>query len=322
MKNASRRMLFALLALLWAPPAFAQNYPSKPVTIVVPFAPGGSVDAVGKIISDGLHEELGQPFVLDYRSGANSRIGTTHVANAAPDGYTLLMVSGSFFLNPSTYKNLPYDPIEGFESVGMVAQNANVLTVGSETGVNTLQELIDLAKSRPGDLNFGSSGLGGSNHIAGELFKMKAGVDMVHVPYRGSGALFPDLIGGVVDLAIVSVPSGMPFIKSGQLKALAVTAEKRAGNLPDVPTMKELGVDLVTSVPYGLVAPAGTPAEVVETLNKAVQAAVATQKVRERFALIDLEPMPGTSAEMDAFTKSEIALNQEVVKQAGIEPQE
>ena len=254
-----RTITYAMLGLSFVTGAGAETYPRGPVTIIVPFAPGGSVDIVARPVALALQEKLRQPFVVDYRQGGNSQIATAYVGRSKPDGHTLLVFSGSFLVNPSTQKNLPYDTLKDLKPVGMLGENANVLVVNPKLGVNGLQELIKLAKSRPGKLTYGSSGAGGPLHLAAELFKDAAKVDMLHVPYRGTAAMFPDMMSGVVDLAVVSIPSGISFIKSGLIKALAVTGADRAPNLPDVPTMTELGLPLRTVVPYGLVAPAGTP---------------------------------------------------------------
>jgi tripartite-type tricarboxylate transporter receptor subunit TctC len=243
------------------------------------------------------------------------------VAKSKPDGYTLLLFSGSLMVNPSTQKKLPYDTLKDFKPVGMLGENDNVLIVSAKLGVKSLQELIKLAKSRPGKLTFGSSGAGGPLHLAGELFKDAAKVDMLHVPYRGTGAMFPDLISGVVDLAVVSIPSGMSYIKSGLVKALAITGAERAPNLPDVPTMTELGIPLRTVVPYGLVAPAGTPKEVIERLNKALAEILSSEAIKKRFAAGEIRPIYAKPEQTAEFVRSEIARYAEIVKKAGLKPQ-
>jgi tripartite-type tricarboxylate transporter receptor subunit TctC len=310
-----------MLALSFAAGAGAQTYPKGPVTIIVPFAPGGSVDIVARPIAQALQQKLGQPFVVDYRTGANSRIGTEYVAKSKPDGYTLLLFSGSLMVNPSTQKKLPYDTLKDFKPVGMLGENDNVLIVSAKLGVKNLQELIKLAKARPGKLTFGSSGAGGPLHLAGELFKDAAKVDMLHVPYRGTGAMFPDLISGVVDLAVVSIPSGMSYIKSGLVKALAITGAERAPNLPDVPTMTELGIPLRTVVPYGLVAPAGTPKEAIERLNQALAEILSSEAIKKRFAAGEIRPIYAKPEQTAEFVRSEIARYAEIVKKAGLKPQ-
>jgi tripartite-type tricarboxylate transporter receptor subunit TctC len=309
------------LALSVAAGASADTYPKGPVTIIVPFAPGGSVDIVARPIALALQEKLGQPFVVDYRQGANSRIGTDYVAKARPDGYTLLLFSGSLMVNPSTQKDLPYDTLKDFKPVGMLGENANVLIVSPKLGVNTLQEFIKLAKSRPGKLSYGSAGAGGPLHLAAELFKEAANVDMLHVPYRGTGAMFPNMISGVVDAAVVSIPSGLPFITGGLIKALAVTGAERAPSLPDVPTMTELGIPLQTAVPYGLVAPAGTPPDVIQRLSQALAEILRSDAIKERFAAGEIRPIFATPDETAEFVRTEIGRYAGIVKKAGVELQ-
>jgi tripartite-type tricarboxylate transporter receptor subunit TctC len=288
----------------------------------VPFAPGGSVDIVARPVAQALQEKLRQPVLVDYRQGGNSRIATAYVGKSKPDGYTLLLFSGSFLVNPSTQKDLPYDTLKDFKPVGMLGENANVLVVSPKLGVNSLQELIELAKSRPGKLTYGSSGAGGPLHLAAELFKDAAKVDMLHVPYRGTSVMFPDLMSGVVDLAVVSVPSGLSFIKSGLIKALAVTSAERAPNLPDVPTMTELGIPLRTVVPYGLVAPAGTPQEVIERLSRALAEVLNSEAIKERFAAGEIRPIYATPEQTAEFVRTEIDRYADIVKKAGVESQQ
>jgi tripartite-type tricarboxylate transporter receptor subunit TctC len=316
-----RTIAYSMLALSFAAGAGAQTYPAGPVTIIVPFAPGGSVDIVARPIALALQEKLGRPFVVDYRTGANSRIGTEYVAKSKPNGYTLLLFSGSLMVNPSTQKDLPYDTLKDFKPVGMLGENANVLVVSPKLGANSLQELITLAKSRPGKLTYGSSGAGGPLHLAAELFKDAADVDMLHVPYRGTGAMFPDLVSGAIDAAVVSIPSGLPLVQSGLIKALAVTSADRAPSLPDVPTMTELGIPLRTTVPYGLVAPAGTPQDVIERLSKALAEILKSEAIKKRFAAGEIHPIYATPEETADFVRTEIKRYADIVKRAGVEPQ-
>jgi tripartite-type tricarboxylate transporter receptor subunit TctC len=317
-----RTITYIIIALSFATGVAAETYPRGPVTIIVPFAPGGSVDIVARPVAQALQEKLRQPVLVDYRQGGNSRIATAYVGKSKPDGYTLLLFSGSFLVNPSTQKDLPYDTLKDFKPVGMLGENANVLVVSPKLGVNSLQELIELAKSRPGKLTYGSSGAGGPLHLAAELFKDAAKVDMLHVPYRGTSVMFPDLMSGVVDLAVVSVPSGLSFIKSGLIKALAVTSAERAPNLPDVPTMTELGIPLRTVVPYGLVAPAGTPQEVIERLSRALAEVLNSEAIKERFAAGEIRPIYATPEQTAEFVRTEIDRYADIVKKAGVESQQ
>jgi tripartite-type tricarboxylate transporter receptor subunit TctC len=317
-----RTIAYTMLALSFTAEASAEAYPKGPVTIIVPFAPGGSVDIVARNVAQALQEKLGQPFVVDYRQGGNSRIGTAYVAKAKPDGYTLLLFSGSFMVNPSTQKDLPYDTLKDFVPIAMLGENANVLVVNPQLGVSNLKELIELAKSRPRGLSYGSAGVGGPLWLAAEMFKNAAKVNMVHVPYRGTGAMFPDLMSGAVDLAVVSIPSGLPFIQSGKIKALAVTGADRAPSLPDVPTMTETGIALQTSVPYGLVAPAGTPQDVVKRLSRALAEIMDSAAIKERFAAGEIRPIYMTPDATAEFVRTEIDRYADIVKKAGAEPQQ
>ena len=301
--------------------ANADTYPQNSVTIVVPFAAGGSVDIVGRLIAEGLQKKLGQPFIISNRSGANSRIGTQYVAKAKPDGYTLLLYSGSFLTNPSTQKNLPYDTLKDFSPVAMLGENANVLLVSTKLGVNGLQDFIKLAKEHPGKLTYGSSGVGGSLHLAGELLQDVTKIELHHVPYKGTGEMFPDLISGVIDSAVVSTASGIPFVKAGQIKALAITSAARVPSLPDVPTFTELGIALRTSVPYGIVAPAGTPPEVIARLSQAISEILDSKDLKERFSHEEIQPIFRTPTETTEYIHAEITHYADIVKKAGIESQ-
>ncbi len=316
-----RTITYIMLVLSFATVANAEGYPKGPVTIIVPFSAGGSVDIVARSIAQALQEKFHQPFVVEARPGASSTVGTAYVARSKPDGYTLLLFSGSLLVNPSTYKGLSYDTLKDFEPVGMLGENANVLVANPKLAANNLAELIKLAKAHPGKLTYGSAGFGGPLHLAAELFKNAANVDIVHVPYKGTSAMFPDLVSGVIDLAVVSIPSGMPFVKSGLVKALAVTGAERAPTLPDVPTMTEAGIPLQTSVPYGLIAPAGTPKEVIESLSKALAEVLKSEAVKKRFAAGDIHPIYATPNETAKFIRTEIERYADIVKKAGLGPQ-
>ena len=316
-----RTITYIMLVLSFAAVASAEGYPKGPVTIIVPFSAGGSVDIVARSVAQALQEKLGQPFVVESRPGASSTVGTAYVARSKPDGYTLLLFSGSLLVNPSTYKGLSYDTLRDFEPVGMLGENANVLVANPKVAANNLDELIKLAKAHPGKLTYGSAGFGGPLHLAAELFKNAANVDIVHVPYKGTSAMFPDLVSGVIDLAVVSIPSGMPFIKSGLVKALAVTGAERAPTLPNVPTMTEAGIPLQTSVPYGLIAPAGTPKEVIESLSKALAEVLKSEAVQKRFAAGDIHPIYATPDETAKFIRTEIDRYADIVRKAGLTPQ-
>ena len=246
----------------------AQIYPSRPITLVVPFAVGGSNDIVGRAIGKKLSEAWGQPVVVDNRGGAGGVIGTSAVAAAAPDGYTLLLVSPTFTINPAVKKILPFDPIRDFTPVAFIARSPLLLTASNKLPVKSVRELLDLAKSRPGQITYASSGPGSINQISAELIALSAGVKFLHVPYKGGAPGLNDLVGGHVDLYVSSLPQVLPLARSGQARALAVTSARRTALLPEVPTLEEAGISGVDMWSWwGIVGPAGMPANVVNALN-------------------------------------------------------
>jgi tripartite-type tricarboxylate transporter receptor subunit TctC len=246
----------------------AQTYPSRPITLVVPFAVGGSNDIVGRAIGKKLSEAWGQPVVVDNRGGAGGVIGTSAVAAAAPDGYTLLLVSPTFTINPAVKKILPFDPIRDFTPVAFIARSPLLLTASNKLPVKSVRELLDLAKSRPGQITYASSGPGSINQISAELIALSAGVKFLHVPYKGGAPGLNDLVGGHVDLYVSSLPQVLPLARSGQARALAVTSARRTALLPEVPTLEEAGISGVDMWSWwGIVGPAGMPANVVNALN-------------------------------------------------------
>src|SRR6185503_6488263 len=254
--------------LLFAATAQAQTYPNRAVRLVVPFAAGGSTDIVGRTVAQKLNEMWGQPVLVDNRQGGSTVIGTDVVAKSPPDGYTLLVTPAPFTIVPSLIAKLPYDPAKDFEPITLINTTPLVVVVHPGVPATSVKELIALAKRRPGALNYGSSGSGGSNHLAGELFNAMAGVKLVHIPYKGNAPALTDLIGGHVDVVFNGLTSAMPFIKSGRLRALAVTSLNRAGALPDVPTLDESGLKGFQAVAWnGLTAPARTPKDVVAKVN-------------------------------------------------------
>jgi tripartite-type tricarboxylate transporter receptor subunit TctC len=276
--------LFALMAALtlWGGSAFA-IYPERPVTIVVPFAPGGANDVVVRIIQQPLSEALGQPVIVENRGGAGGNIGFGFVARARPDGYTLLLAPNSFTVNPSLYEKAPYDPFKDFEPVAEISFFPVVFAVRPDLQVNTLTELIARAKEMPGRLNYSTPGPGTLPHLATELLKLRTGVDMVHIPYSGAAPAAQALIAKTVDVGTMSISVAMPLIRAGQLKALAVTGAERWPDLPDVPTVEETGVPASVSETWqGVLVPAGTPADAVDRLAKALVAIAQRPDVREK----------------------------------------
>jgi len=290
----------ALLGLaLFAVPAIAMSadddYPVRPVKIVVPFAPGGSTDVVARILADKLGTEFKQSFVVDNRSGASGNIGADAVAKAAPDGYTLLMgTTGVLSINAHLFKDLSYNPAKDFTPVSYTSLITNVLVVNPAVPVKTVQELIAMAKSKPGSLTFASSGSGSSTHLTGELFKAMAGVDILHVPYKGSSQALVDVISGQVTMLFDNAPSSIPFIQQGKLRALGVTSKTRMPNLPDVPTIAESGVEGYESLSWsGIVAPAATPKAIIAKLNAAIDKILKSDEVRQKFAALGVDPVGG-----------------------------
>ena len=260
--------LLAVALALAAPAGHAQTYPSRPITLIVPFAVGGSNDIVGRAIGKKLSEAWGQPVVVDNRAGAGGMIGSSAVAAAPPDGYTLLLVSPTFTINPAVKKNMPFDPIRDFTPVAFIARSPLLLTASNKLAVKSARELLDLARRRPGQITYASSGPGSINQISAELIALSAGVKFQHVPYKGGAPGLNDLVGGHVDLYVSSLPQVLPLARSGQALALAVTSARRSALLPDVPTLEESGIPGVDMWSWwGIVGPAGMPANVVAALN-------------------------------------------------------
>ena len=326
----NRRDLIAATALLpTLLPSFAQAqgaWPNKPVRIVVPFAAGGTTDILARALAPELQRVFGQPFVVDNKPGAGGNTGAAEVAKAAGDGYTLLMGTvGTHAINPSLYPKMPYDHVKDFVPVTLVAGVPNVLVLNpalaQKYNVNSVADFVRALKANPGRLNMASSGNGTSIHLAGELFKSMTGTFMLHLPYRGSGPALIDLIAGNVDLMFDNLPSALPHIKSGRLKALAVTSAARSGALPEVPTVEEVGGPLLkgydASSWFGLLAPAGTPADVVARLQQETAKALATPQMNERLLLQGAIPSGMTPAEFVRFIDAETKKWAKVVKASG-----
>jgi tripartite-type tricarboxylate transporter receptor subunit TctC len=320
MSLASRLAVGIVAGLALAGPAKAQEYPSKPIRLVVPFAAGGATDVLARLVGERLTASLGQQVVVDNRPGAGGNIGSDIVARAEPDGYTILMGAvGTHAINPSLYPKMPYDPVKDFAPVTLVASVPNVLVVNPEVPAKSVQELIDLAKAKPGELNFASSGNGTSIHLSGELFKAMTGTDIVHVPYKGSGPAVTDLLGGQVQMMFDNMPSSLPHVKAGKLRALGVTSAKRSPALPEVPTIAEAGVPGYDATSwFGILAPAGTPEPVVTRLQGAIVQALGEPEMRQRMADLGAEPVGDTPAEFGQFIAAEIAKWAKVVNDAGV----
>ncbi|MGH8619231.1 MAG: tripartite tricarboxylate transporter substrate binding protein [Burkholderiales bacterium] len=298
--------------------AAAPDYPSRAVRIVIPFPPGGSNDIVGRVLATQLSERLGKPVVADNRAGGNSIIGSELVANAPPDGHTLLIISTSFTTNPIIHK-LPYDPIKSFSWVAMLGIGPNVLVVTPSFPVNSVKELIALAKARPGQIIYASTGVGSNAHFGTELFKNMTGTNMVHVPYKGGAPALIDVMAGQAPLCMGSLIQATTFIRSGKLKALATTGGKRSPILPDVPTIAEAGVPGYETVNWwGLAAPAGTPDAIISRLNAEVATILKNPDVEKRLVSEGAEPALLTPAELGQRVANEIAKWQRVAQQANI----
>lgn len=298
------------------------KYPMKPVRIVVGFSSGGPVDNISRILSKRLSEKLGQPFIVDNKPGASSMIAAQFVANAEPDGYTLLMVASTHAINPSLYKNINFDTTKDFTPIGFVADNAFVLVVPKDLKVNTLAELIGLAKSQSNPLNYASAGVGGLPHLAGELFKLEAGINTNHIPYKGASPASVDLLAGHVSFMINNMQSALPYIKDGRLKALAVTSSERVSALPSVPTFKELGYNsLQFSGWYGLLGPAGMPPDFVKELNAQITQILREKEIAAQIRADGAQVKVGSPKDFSDRINSDINKWSEVIKRADIKAQ-
>ncbi len=312
-----------LLTLLAAAPAAraADAYPSRPIHFVVPFPPGGSNDVVGRVFAAAISERLGQPLVVENRAGAGGVVGTELVANATPDGYTLLVISLAHAVNPWLYK-LKYDPIKAFVPIGIMGSGTNVLVVNPTLPARSVRELIALAKAKPGELNYASAGIGSFQHLGGELFKLDAGVNIVHVPFRGGGPAMLDVLAGNTKIMFSSLVQTTPYIRNGQLLALGTGGTTRSPVLPDVPTIAEAGVPNYQATNWwGIIAPAGTPAAIVDKVHAALAAAQDSAETRQRLESEGAAVVRMSPAEFGAFMQSEMKKWGQVVKEGNIKAQ-
>ena len=312
--------LLLMVTLAATSNAAAQAYPAKPVRIIVPSTPGGSVDMLARTIGARLGERWGQQVVVDNRSGAGGVIAGELTARAAPDGYTLIMATiSSMAINVSLTRNLPYDPVRDFAPITHVASQQIVLLAGANFAARTLPELIAMAKAKPGQIAFGTAGNGTGGHLAGELLKLLAGIDLLHIPYKGSAPALIDVISGQVPLTPISINTALPPLKSGRVRALAVSGAQRSPALPDTPTMTESGVRGYESYTwYGLLAPKATPRAVIMTLNTQTVAILKVPEVRERLLADGAEPVGNTPEQFGAFIRSEIDKWGKVIRAAGL----
>lgn len=311
--------LIAATGLLVSHPVFAQKFPARPITIIVPYPPGGLIDLVARVVQVPLQAQLGQPVVIENHSGAGGNVGAEVVARSAPDGYTLLLANPSLAISPSIYRKLNYRPIEDLAYVGRYGAVPNVLVVNPSVPAKTAQELIAYVKANPGKLNYGSPGYGTSPQLSSELFKSMSGTFIVHIPFRGAGPAIVALLGGEIQMMIDNIPPQVPLIKSGKVRALAVTSLKRVNVLPDVPTMDEIGLKgyEVNSF-FGLAARAGTPRESILRLNQALNMASRDPKLREALESRGATIVEGSPEDFLNFVKAEIAKFAPVVKRAGV----
>ena len=299
--------------------ALAQAYPNKPIKLIVPFAPGGFTDVVARILGQKLSISLGQPFVIENKAGAGSTIGTDFVAKAAPDGYTLVMVSTTHVISPAIYAKLPYDPIKSFTPVGKLVDSAYVLMVNPKVPVNSVADYIALAKAQPDKIHYASSGNGSSQHLTGGMFAAMTGTKLIHVPYKGSSGAASDLVAGVVESSFAGVPNAMAQVPAGRLKALAVTTAKRIPQLPDVPTMQEAGVPgYEASVWLGLLAPAGTSKEIVARLNAEIAKVMNSPETKKELYAAGVESDISSPEALGALMSREMDRWGKVIKDAGI----
>jgi tripartite-type tricarboxylate transporter receptor subunit TctC len=290
------------------------------VRIVAPFAAGSTIDIIGRIISPRLHEALGQPVIVENRPGAGGMIGVDYVAKSVPDGHTLVIGAlGPLAMNPALYPKTPFDPVKDFAAVSLLATGPVVIAVHPSIPAHDIKELVEFARKRPGQLNFGSPGVGSSPHLTGELFKLITKTNIVHVPYKGNAEAITDLIGGQLSMVFTGVPPVVPLAKAGKVRLLATTGKERMANLPDVPTIKEAGItgaDVL--IWYGVVAPAGTPKDVIVRLNRVIVKAMNTPDVRDKFAQQGVDPAASTPEEFAEFIRTEVSRWGKVIRTAGI----
>lgn len=307
------------LLLLFAASAVAQQYPSRPIRMLIPFTPGSAADIIARAMEPQMRERLGQAIVIDNRGGAGGNIAAELTAKAAPDGYTVMMGTiGTHAINYSLYSRLPFHPVRDFTPVAFVGESPNVLVTTTRIQANTVKEFIALAKAKPGQLNYGSSGAGTTVHLSGVLLNTMAGVKTVHVPFKGAAEALAALLGGQTDFMFASLSSAIPFVKAGKLKAFAVTGAQRSPSIPDLPTMSEAALPgFAAAAWFGVIGPAGIPQGAVATLGKATLSALETKEVKDRLFASGVEVRPGTAEDLSKLIKSEMEKWARVVKESG-----
>ncbi len=317
-----RRSILATAVILAASTAQAQTFPDKPIHVIVPFTAGSATDVVARAVAQAMSIKLGQPVIVENKPGAGGTIGSAQVAKAAPDGYTLLVNSSAHTVNPSIYPNLTYDTGKDLVGISLLAQQPNILVAAPSKGWKTAGDLVKAAKAQPGKLNYASAGTGSGTHMNAEKFKLSAGIDAQHVPYRGTPEALTDTMSGRVDYFFAPVIAGLSMVRDGRLTALAVGSEKRASVLPDVPTTEEAGFKgSAYNFWVGMFIPAGTPPAMIERLNKEVATALASPEVKDRLGSLGADASPTTAAELDKTVARELKENAELVKAANIKIQ-
>ncbi len=312
------KKVLALCALLLATAAHAEPYPTRPIKIIVPFGPGGFTDVAARILQKELAPAIGQPVIIENKPGAGSTIGTSEVSKAAPDGYTLAMISTAHVISPHLYKSMPYDPIKDFAPVMKLAEGPYVLVVHPSLPAKSVAELISLAKASPNTIDYASSGNGSAQHLVGALFVTMAGAPLSHVPYKGSSQAMNDVLGGQVKVSFVGVPNALPNLGSGKLRALAVSTKKRYAELPDVPTLDEAGVKgYDATIWLGLLAPPGTPRDIVQKLNASITRILSTPDARKLMASAGVEVATSTPEEFGALLQQELDRWGKMVRETG-----
>jgi tripartite-type tricarboxylate transporter receptor subunit TctC len=320
-----RRILLAVVGVLATlDPASAQTYPTRAITLVVPFAPGGSASTAARSVADKMGELLGQQIVIDNRGGAGGTVATRSVAKAAPDGYTLMVVtSATVGTSPSLFQNLGYDPRKDFDPIGLIAATPNLIAVHPSFPARSLAELIKVGKETATPIPYGSPGTGTLNHLTVELIAYRTGMKLAHVPYKGAGPALNDLLGGHISVLISAIPNSHSHILAGTIRGLGITGAKRSALLPEVPTFAEAGFPgYDVPLRWGMAAPAGTPRAIIDKLNSALNAALATEEVRQRLALEGAEPVPSTPQEYAAIIDREVTMWSDLVKAVGIKPEQ
>jgi tripartite-type tricarboxylate transporter receptor subunit TctC len=316
-----RKLVAIVVAFVVSAPALAQSWPAKPVRIIVPNTAGGPTDVLARLMSQRLQEAWNQSVIVDYKPGAGTVTGTDYVAKSAPDGYTVGLSVSSLMVNPSLRTNLPYDTLRDLSGVTLTAVAHNALVATPGLPANTLAELIALAKKEPGKLTYASAGVGSGLHMTAELLKMTAGIDMVHIAYKGSAPAYPDVVAGRVHLMVEPLYSALPYIRSGKMKAIAVASPQRASITPDVPAIAETFPGFRVQSLNGIIVPSATPRDIVSRLNAGFISTLKAPELRKRMAEMGLEPAGSTPEEFDALIRSEIEKWAKVVKFAGIKPE-